>query len=107
MGRPVTVTLEHQLGTEAAKKRIDEKFGALKESIAGNVALTFEESWEGDKLRFTARGMGQRVSGELDVFPEHVRITVALPFLLAGMAEAITGRLQKQGQILLEDKSKV
>lgn len=104
MGRPVTITLEHSLGIETARARVDERFDALKDSIAGNVGLDFERQWEGDKLTFVAKGMGQRITGEIDVFPAHVRIVVVLPALLAGMAEAIKGRVEKGGQLMLESK---
>ncbi len=105
MARPVTVTIENTHGIEGAKSRVEERFEALQESIAGNMGLKFERHWEGDSLKFVAKGMGQRVTGDIDVFPEHVRITVVLPALLAGMAEALKGRVEKGGQILLEDKT--
>ena len=105
MGRPVTVTIEHEHGIEGARARVDERFGDLEESIAGNMGLKFERAWDGDRLNFTARGMGQKISGELDVFPQHVRITVTLPTLLASMAEALQGKMEKHGRAMLEDKS--
>ena len=101
MARPVTIMLDHDLGVEEARKRVDERFDALKQSIAGNVGLKFERHWEGEQLQFTAKGLGQRVSGEIDVFPNHVRIVVVLPNLLAGMAEALKGRVERDGQVLL------
>lgn len=105
MGRPVTVTIEHDHGIEGAKTRVDERFGNLEQSIAGNMGLKFERAWDGDRLNFTAKGMGQRIQGELDVFPKHVRITVTLPSLLAGMAEALQGKMEKHGRLMLEDKT--
>lgn len=106
MGRPVTITLDHDLGAVAAKQRIEERFEDLQASIAGNVGLTFERRWAtDDQLAFTARGLGMKITGTIDVFPKNVRIIVVLPGLLAGMAEALKGRVQRDGQILLEDKS--
>jgi hypothetical protein len=65
----------------------------------------FEESWASDTaLRFTARGLGQTITGAIDVFPHHVRIEANLPALLASLAEIIAGRVEKEGQILLEKK---
>ena len=104
MGKPVTIMLEHELGVEGAKARVEERFDALKKSIAGNIALKFEEEWVGDQLRFTAKGLGQRVNGEIDIFPQHIRIVVVLPLLLAGMAEALTKRVERDGQLMLEKK---
>lgn len=106
MGRPVTVTIEHEHGIDGAKQRIDERFSELENSIGGNMGLKFERAWDGDRLNFTAKGMGQSIPGELDVFPGHVRIIVTLPTLLAGMAEALQGKMEKHGKLMLEDKSK-
>ncbi|WOI52365.1 polyhydroxyalkanoic acid system family protein [Parvularcula sp. LCG005] len=106
MGKPVTITLDHDLGIAGARQRIDEQFDSLKESITGNMMLKFDRHWEGDRMSFTARGMGQKVSGDIDIFPKHVRIVIILPTILASMAEAVKGRVEKKGQILLEDKSK-
>lgn len=103
--RPVTVMLEHDLGIETAKQRVDERFDALKESIGGGIGLKFERAWEGDQLQFTARGMGQTVTGEIDVFPQHVRIVVVLPGLLASMAEALQGKMEQSGRKMLENNS--
>ena len=104
MARPVTVTIEHDHGIEGAKTRIEERFGDLEQSIAGGMGVKFERAWEGDRLNFIAKGIGQRITGELDVFPSHVRIVVVLPALLAGMAEALQGKMEKHGRAMLEDK---
>ena len=105
MARPVTITLSHELGKEEARRRIEEGFVKIKSAMAGGMLMKFEESWQAeDKLAFTARGMGQTITGEIDVFPEHVRIVATLPGLLASLAETITGQVEKQGRILLEKK---
>lgn len=105
MARPVTVAIEHSHGVEGAKKRVDERFSDLEASIAGGVGLKFDRQWNGDQLTFSARGLGQRITGEVDIFPQHVRITVVLPNLLAGMAEALKGRVEKDAALLLDGKS--
>lgn len=101
MARPVTVTISHALGLEGARARIEGRIGELEQSIAGNMGLKFERHWEGERLHLRARGFGQNVTGEVDIFPAHVRITVMLPGLLAGMAEALAGKVEKQGRVLL------
>ncbi|MEM9421797.1 MAG: polyhydroxyalkanoic acid system family protein [Pseudomonadota bacterium] len=105
MGKPVTITLEHTLGKDGARARVDEKFDALLQSVAGSMGLKVEREWVDDQLRFTAKAMGQKITGEVDVFPEHVRIVMVLPTLLAGMAEALKGKVEKDGQLMLDDKS--
>jgi len=105
MPRPVTVTISHDLGKEEARKRVRDGFGKLKSQMTGGMMFSFTEDWASDdQLKFHARGLGQKIDGTIDVFPQHVRIEVMLPGILASVAEIITGKLEKQGQILLEKK---
>ena len=105
MSRPVTITLSHDLGLEEARKRVRDGFGKLKGQMTGGMMFKFSEEWQGDdKLVFTARGLGQNITGQIDIFPKHVRIEATLPGLLATIAETITGRVEKQGRLLLENK---
>ena len=105
MARPVTVTIPHDIGREETRRRIREGFGKLKSEISGGVPLSFEENWTNDdQLVFQAKGLGQKVQGKIDIFPAHIRIELILPGFLASLAEIITGRLEQQGQILLEKK---
>jgi len=105
MPREVTVTLNHDLGQEEARRRIREGFGKLKSSLSGGMMMSFTEEWETeDRLAFRAKGLGQNIHGVIDIFPQHVRIVATLPGVLASLAEMISGRVEKQGQILLEKK---
>ena len=100
--RPVTITLSHEHSKGEVKRRLDENIGQLTSQI-GAIAKV-EHDWTGDRLDFRARAMMQSIKGDITVFDDHVRITVVLPALLAGMAEKVSGRLRQQGQILLEKK---
>lgn len=105
MSRLVTITLTHDVGKAEAKKRIDEGFERLKSALGGGLVLSFTREWRGeDRLAFTAKGLGQNINGHIDVFPGHVRIEAMLPGLLAGIAEAIAGKVEKEGKLLLEKK---
>jgi hypothetical protein len=105
MARPVTVTLSHDLGKDEARKRVADGFGKLKGAIGGNLMFAFVEEWTGpDQLSFSAKGFGQTIVGRIDVFPQHVRIEATLPSVLAAIAETITGRMEKEGRLLLEKK---
>lgn len=105
MARPVTVTLDHEKSMDELKARIDANLDELTSGLAGKVALQVNRRWEGETLHFDARAMLQKVSGTIELFPRHVRITVVLPDLLAGMAEKVTRQLEKKGTMMLEDKS--
>jgi hypothetical protein len=103
MAKPVVVNIPHDLGREEAHRRLQRGFGQIREQIVGR-AIAFEEQWEGERLHFKAGGLGQHVSGRVDVLDDSVRIEVDLPWILASLAEKMKGRLQKTGTLLLEKK---
>jgi len=105
MARPVTVTVSHDLGRDEARRRIREGFGKIQKQLSGGMMFKFSEEWTTqDRLSFTARGLGQNITGTIDIFPAHIRFEAVLPGLLANLAELISGRVEKQSQILLEKK---
>jgi hypothetical protein len=106
MARPVTVTIPHTLGKDEARRRIEQGFGNLRQHMTSGVGamLSFKENWEGDRLNFEGGGLGQKITGRLDVRQDAVEIQVDLPEILAALAEKISGRLRSEGQKLLEKK---
>lgn len=105
MARDVTVTLSHDLGKEEARRRIEEGSAKLQSQLGGGLAFKFSETWTSDdQLTFEAKGLGQHIVGKIDIFPSHVRIEATLPGLLASVAEIVTGKLKKEGTLLLEKK---
>lgn len=104
MSKPVSVVLEHEKSMEDLRVRIEENIDELTSGIAGSMSLKVERHWEGDVLHFTAKAMLQKLTGTVELFPQHVRITVNLPNMLAPMAEKIADKLQKKGGLLLEDR---
>ncbi len=105
MSRPVTITISHELGKDEARTRVREGFEKLKGQMTGGLMFKFSEKWSSeDTLTFDAKGLGQNITGQIDIFPNHVRIEVVLPSLLATIAETITGKVEKQGRLMLEKK---
>jgi len=104
MSKPVTVTLEHEKSIEDLRVRIDENIEEMTSGLAGKMTMKVNKHWDGDTLHFDARAMMQKITGTVEMFPQHVRITVNLPDFLAGMAEKVADKLQKKGGLLLEDK---
>ena len=109
MSRPVTVTIPHSLGKDEARRRIETGFGQMRQQMTSGMGamgsmLSFQERWEGDRLHFEGGGLGQKMTGRLDVRPDAVEIQLDLPEILAAIAEKITGRLKTEGQKLLEKK---
>jgi putative polyhydroxyalkanoate system protein len=102
MSKAVTVTIPHELGRAEARRRIETGFGDLSRQLGGLGAVS--KTWEGDRLSFAFAAMGQAISGSVDVADRAIRLEVLLPGLLAMMAGKLEGRLQKEGQLLLEKK---
>ena len=110
MARPVSVTIPHNLGKAEALKRIETGFGQIRQNLLGGVAgmmakmITIQDRWEGDQLHFEGSGMGQKLTGRLDVREDSVHMQIDLPDMLAALADKITGTLKTEGQKLLEKK---
>jgi putative polyhydroxyalkanoate system protein len=106
MARPITVNIPHSLGKDEARRRIEQGFGKLQQQLGGGFAgmIKFTERWEGDRLVFEGGGLGQKMTGRLDVLADSVHVEIDLPEMLAAIADRIVGALQKEGQKLLEKK---
>src|SRR5690348_9294598 len=104
MARPITVTIPHSLGIEEARRRITQGFGTIEEQLKGGMLKFFsiQRQWEGDRLHLMGEGMGQKVSGRLDVLADAVRIQIDLPELLASLAGRVTEKLTTAAQRLLK-----
>jgi hypothetical protein len=106
MANSITVRIPHSLGQQEARRRIEEGFGRMRTQMTGGMGamLTFQERWEGDRLHFEASGLGQKLTGRLDVAADVVQIELDLPEFLAAIASRISERLKTEGQKLLEKK---
>lgn len=103
MAETIKIDIPHKLPREVARQRIAESFGKLRDQAIGGM-LKFEDAWTGDRLDFRAGMLGQRVVGRLDVLENSIHVEIELPMLLAAIANKIKGRIEKDGQILLEKK---
>ena len=102
MARPVTITISHDLGREEAQRRIRDGFEKAARNIGFN--SEFEQRWDGDTLHFDAKAFGMSANGTVEAAEKTVTVTVVLPALLAGMAEMIKGKVEKESTLLLEKK---
>ena len=64
--------------------------------------MQLNESWDGDRMMFDARALGQSVSGHVDVGATSVTLVMVLPPLLAAIADKLRGKLTQAGQLLLK-----
>ena len=104
MKRPVTITVSHTLGREAARQRLQGGVGKVRDKLSGFGMQLVEENWQDDTLHFGVAALGQTVAGRIEVEDALVRVEVMLPLMLAIFAEKLKLGVEKQGQILLEHK---
>ncbi|MBC7580606.1 MAG: polyhydroxyalkanoic acid system family protein [Tardiphaga sp.] len=103
MSTPLVVSIPHRLGREEACRRL--KVGLTKAASNLPVLKVDEERWEGDRMMFRVRAMGQAASGHVDVADDHVTVEVTLPWLLQRFAEVAQAAIKSRGSLLLTKKS--
>ena len=103
MATPLSLTIPHQLGRVEARRRIETGFAKIVGQLPGS-AGTCSQRWDGDRLIFSVSGMGQTVSGVVNVLDAAVTMEIELPAILGMIASGLKGRIQKAGQLLLTKK---
>jgi Putative polyhydroxyalkanoic acid system protein (PHA_gran_rgn) len=103
MSAPLIVSIPHGLGREEATRRL--KAGLTRAATSVPVLTVDEERWEGDRMVFRVRALGQAASGHLDVADDHVRLEVTLPWLLQRFAEVAQVAIKNRGNLLLTKRS--
>src|SRR5688572_26968906 len=101
MSRTIQIDIPHSLGHVEARRRLDSGFTRLSSELGAGSVCAATHTWRGDRMDFGATVLHQSVTGRLDVEDDRVHIEVDLPALLAAFAARISGRLQRQGQLLL------
>ncbi|MCP3472579.1 polyhydroxyalkanoic acid system family protein [Bradyrhizobium sp. CCGUVB1N3] len=99
MSAPLVVSIPHRLGREEAARRLKSGLGRAAASIP--VMHVEEERWEGDRMNFRIRALGQVAAGQIDVGEDQVRVEVVLPWSLQRFAELAQATIRKRGQLLL------
>jgi hypothetical protein len=99
MSAPLVVSIPHQLGREEATRRL--KGGLMRAAGSFPVLKVDEERWDGERMFFRVRALGQAASGQIDVADDHVRLEVMLPWLLQRFAEVAQVAIRKSGRLLL------
>jgi putative polyhydroxyalkanoate system protein len=102
MSKTISIDIPHSLGHAEARRRIDHGFTNLSSQLGDGAANHATHAWKGDHMEFGASVLHQSVTGRLDVMEDQVHIEVDLPALLTAFAGRISGRLQRQGQLLLD-----
>jgi hypothetical protein len=103
MSKSLIINIPHQLGALEAKRRLEGGLASLGQQVPGGLS-DFRQRWDGDRLTFSASAVGQTISGAADVMADQVRLEILLPGLLGLMAGKLRGKIEQQGQLLLEQK---
>ncbi|MFL6699822.1 MAG: polyhydroxyalkanoic acid system family protein [Vitreoscilla sp.] len=104
MATPISIRIPHQLGRAEARRRIQGGFANIVRQLPGG-GTTCVERWDGDRLTFRVSGLGQTVTGTVDVLDAAVTFELELPGILGMVASGLKGRLQKAGQLLLTSRN--
>jgi hypothetical protein len=99
MSAPLVVSIPHRLGREEAVRRLKDGLGRAAARLP--VIQIEQQRWSGDSMNFRIRALGQIATGQIDVGDDHVRVEVALPWLLQRFAEMAQATIRKRGQLLL------
>jgi hypothetical protein len=99
MSAPLVVSIPHRLGREEARRRL--QAGLTRAAASLPVLKVDEEKWDGDRMVFRVRALGQAAAGHVDVEDDHVRVEVTLPWLLQRFAEVAQATIKNRGKLLL------
>ncbi|HEX4893236.1 MAG TPA: polyhydroxyalkanoic acid system family protein [Hyphomicrobiaceae bacterium] len=99
---PVVITISHTLGKEEVVRRLRPALGQAAQTFP--VIKVEQETWNGDRMDFRVRSLGQSIAGNVEVREDSVRLEVTLPWLLAKFANAVQRTIAQRGRILLEKK---
>jgi hypothetical protein len=103
MAAPLVVSIPHRLGRDEATRRL--KTGLTRAASSIPMLKVDEERWDGDRMIFRVRALGQAASGHIDVADDHVRLEVRLPWLLQRFAEVAQIAIRNRGNLLLTKRS--
>ncbi len=89
----IVVSVPHRLSVAEAHRRIEAMLDRLRSAYIDKLAYS-EMTWSGASADIRVVALAQEVKARIDVLAESVRIEVALPWILAGLAGPIQQRLK-------------
>ena len=102
MSAPLIISIPHRLGRQEAILRL--QLGLKRAAASVPVLSIDEEKWDGDRMSFRIRALGQLAEGHLDVMEDYVRLEVRLPWLLQRFAEVAQIAIRNRGRLLLDKR---
>ncbi len=102
MPAPLIVSIPHRLGREEAMRRL--KDGLTRAASSVPVLQVDEARWEGDRMIFRVRALGQLASGHVDVADDHVPAGSDTAFAAAAICRDGQGRDQESGRSVADQE---
>jgi hypothetical protein len=103
MSAPIVAIIPHRLGKTEASRRLKEGLGRTPAGLANLLSLS-PATWDGDRVTFQVRALGQTATAAIDVMEQELRLELMLPWFLEKLASRIVPALRKETQLLLEKK---
>lgn len=104
MAKPLVVELPHDLGRVEAKRRLEQGSGRAKAAAEKSGIRVDRMDWAGDSLSFAAGALGQKLTGQVEVLDDRVRMEIQLPLLLGVFTEKVRSLVNKEGTKMLTKK---
>ena len=103
MSAPIAVVIPHRLGKAEASRRLKEGLGRARSGFAHLLSIE-PATWDGDRVTFQVRALGQTAAGSIDVLEHELRLELTLPWFLEKLADRIMPALRQEATLLLEKK---
>jgi len=103
MSAPLVVSLPHRLGKPEALRRLKDGLGNARANYRQFMTVE-HEAWNGDRVDFRVRALGQSAAGSIEVFEDKLCLEVTLPWLLAKLSNHFVPAIKQSGTLLLERK---
>lgn len=103
MSTPIVVIIPHRLGKAEASRRLREGLRRAPMGFAHLLSIK-PVTWDGDRVTFQARTLGQTAAGSIDVLEHELRLELTLPWFLEKLANRIMPALRREATLLLEKK---
>lgn len=97
MPKSIVVTVPHDLGAEAAKRRVADGVERLRRDFVGNIAQS-EIVWVERRANLRVVAFGQTALAQIDVESDFVRIEVRLPWILSLLSNDIQSVLTSRAK---------
>jgi hypothetical protein len=102
--RSLTLSIPHRLTQAEARARLQKGIAELRAKHGKNLG-EIHETWTpppDHHADFRLSAMGQSITGQLDVEPDAVKLSVDLPWMISLFAEKLQPQIEAEGRKMLE-----